>query len=202
MASDNSQTTRRVPQRAHGERRVASLLDAAASVFAERGYDAATMTEVAERAEVSIGAVYQYFRNKEALAYALRVQYGNEMDASWSALETEGDALGVPELVERIFDLLIEFMAARPAYIPLLSAPIGYARDPAARDRLRERFAKVFQRRKPELSAEEAKRIANVTLQVVKGLNPLYADAKPRERRALVTEFKTVVTAYLSARLD
>jgi AcrR family transcriptional regulator len=201
MDSDHSQARRRVPQRAQGERRVASLLDAAAGVFAERGYDAATMTEVAERAGVSIGAVYQYFPNKLALARALRVQYGDEMDASWSTLETQADALTVEALVERIFELLIEFMQARPAYIPLLSAPLAYARDPAARDRLRERFAKMFQRRRPALSADEAKRIANVTLQLVKGLNPLYADAKPRERRELVAEFKIVVTAYLNARL-
>ncbi|WP_240702484.1 TetR/AcrR family transcriptional regulator [Trinickia terrae] len=201
MVSDSSQTKRRVPQRAHGERRVASLLDVAAAVFAERGYDAATMTEVAERAGVSIGAVYQYFPNKQALAHALRVQYANEMDASWSTLETAAEGLSVAELVERIFDLLIEFMQAHPAYIPLLSAPVAYARDPAARDRLRERFAKVFRQHHPALSAEEAKRIANVTLQVVKGLNPLYADAKPRERRELVAEFKKVVTAYLSTRL-
>ncbi|MDB5788497.1 hypothetical protein [Caballeronia mineralivorans] len=44
--------------------------------------------------------------------------------------------------------------------------------------------------------------IAEVLLQIVKSLAPLYKDAKPKERRLLVDEYKTVVTAYLTARVN
>jgi hypothetical protein len=47
-----------------------------------------------------------------------------------------------------------------------------------------------------------ALRIAEVLLQIVKSLAPLYKDAKPKERRLLVDEYKTVVTAYLTARVN
>jgi hypothetical protein len=63
---------RRIPQRERGERRFAELLEAAASEFAEVGYDAATTKAIAKRA--SIGAVYQYFPNKAAVVSALRTQ--------------------------------------------------------------------------------------------------------------------------------
>jgi AcrR family transcriptional regulator len=196
-----STAKRRVPQQERGERRVAALLEAAAAIIAEVGYEAATMTEMAERAGASIGAMYQYFPNKEAVVRALRAQYGNEMEERWKPLTAEAGKLSVAQLVNRIFEVLVEFMESRPAYIPLLSAPGKYARDPAARNRLREHFAKLFREKRPELSPEEAFRVANVTFQVVKGLNPLYADAKPKERQELVHEFKLAVTAYLSARL-
>jgi AcrR family transcriptional regulator len=196
-----SKTKRRVPQQERGERRVADLLEAAAAVIAEVGYDAATMTEIAERAGASIGAMYQYFPNKEAVVRALRTQYGDEMEARWTPLAAEAAALSVEQLVDRIFEVLIDFMESRPAYLPLLSAPSIFKRDAAARNRLREHFAALFRQKSPELTPEAAFRVANVTLQVVKGLNPLYAEAKPKDRQELVQEFKHVLTAYLSSRL-
>lgn len=180
---------------------MAALLEAAAAVIVEVGYDAATMTGMAERAEASIGAMYQYFPNKEAVVRALRSQYGAEMEERWKPLAAESATLSIEQLVDRIFEVLVEFMESRPAYIPLLSAPVTYSRDPEARNRLREHFAKLFREKRPELSPEQAFRVANVTLQMVKGLNPIYADAKPKERRELLQEFKLAVTAYLRARL-
>ena len=47
--------------------RVERILDAAARVFADVGYGAATTDSIAARAEVSIGSLYQFFPNKEAL---------------------------------------------------------------------------------------------------------------------------------------
>jgi hypothetical protein len=104
-------------------------------------------------------------------------------------------------LVDRIFDVMIDFMENRPAYIPLLNAPRNYKRDPAARNRLREHFAAVFREKQPEMTQEAAFRVATVTVQVVKGMNPLYADAKPAEREEIVREFKLLLTSYLSSRL-
>jgi AcrR family transcriptional regulator len=192
---------RRVPQQDRGERRVAEVLEAASAVIAEVGYEAATMTAIAERACASIGALYQYFPNKEAIVRALRQQFGDEMEARWRPLIGQGSKLSVKELVDRIFDVILDFMENRPAYLPLQSAPKNFKRNPAARHRLRGHFAAVFRERRPDMSAEEALRVANVTVQIVKGMNPLYADAKPAERLEIVREFKLVLTSYLSSRL-
>jgi len=201
MHSDLSKSKRRVPQQDRGERRVAEVLEAAAAVIAAQGFEGTTMTEIAEKAGASIGALYQYFPNKDAIALALRRQYGEEMAAQWTAMLVQGSKLSVKQLVDRIFDMLIEFMQTRPAYIPLLSVPKTYRRDPVARNRLRELFADLFREKRPELSKEEAFRIANVAMQIVKGMNPLYAEAKAGDREEIVREFKVVLTGYLSARL-
>ena len=206
MASDLSkaalQPKRRVPQQDRGERRVAEVLEAAAQVIGERGYEGATMTEIAERAGASIGALYQYFPNKEAIAQALRRKLAEEMRARWAPLAKEGAGLGVEQLVERILGVLIDFMENRPEFLPLLNAPVKIQRDPAARIQLREAFATLFREKRPDLTAEEAFRMANVALQVVKGLRPLYAEAPAGEREAIVLEFKVLLTSYLSARLQ
>jgi AcrR family transcriptional regulator len=201
MPSDMSKAKRRVPQQDRGERRVAEVLEAAAAVIAEVGYETATMTEMAERAGASIGALYQYFPNKEAIVRALRQQFGDEMEARWAPLANQGATLTIKQLVDRIFDVMIDFMENRPAYVPLMNAPKNYKRDPAARNRLREHFAALFRAKRPELTQEAAFRIANVTVQVVKGMSPLYADARPAEREQIVREFKLLLTSYLSSRL-
>jgi AcrR family transcriptional regulator len=201
MSSALSGTARRVPQQERAARRVDALLEAAGAVIAERGFDAATMTAIAERAGASIGAVYQYFPNKEALVFALRTRYANEMEERWTALSVAAEGMTVPELVGSLFEMMAAFMATRPAYIPLLSVSLNFKRDAAARNRLRARFAELFQRYQPALSGDEAFRIAEVTLQVVKSMNPLYAVARPKERTLLLVEYKQVVASYLESRL-
>src|SRR5471032_1476331 len=109
MSSDIKKTTRRKPQQLRGEQRMAAMLDAAAAVFAQAGYDAATMTAIAEQSGSSIGALYQYFPNKLALAKALREHYGEEMARRWTTLIADASQLSIAALVDRIFDLMIGF---------------------------------------------------------------------------------------------
>ena len=54
-----------------GERTRDRILAAAAAVLAEQGYAATTMADVAARAGVAIGSVYQYFRDRSDLVVAL-----------------------------------------------------------------------------------------------------------------------------------
>ena len=56
------------------ELRRAAILTAAKRVFADRGYHATTMADVAKAAELSYGTVYWYFDSKDALFHALMDQ--------------------------------------------------------------------------------------------------------------------------------
>jgi AcrR family transcriptional regulator len=63
------QTASQAPSRrqAESERRRQRILEAAQACLGELGYAGATVTEIARRAGVSNGLLYQFFRNKEAL---------------------------------------------------------------------------------------------------------------------------------------
>jgi AcrR family transcriptional regulator len=65
--------TRKVPR----EVRSAQMLDVAGEVFAAHGYHAASMDEIAERADVSKPMVYAYFESKETL-YCAYIQRSGE----------------------------------------------------------------------------------------------------------------------------
>ncbi len=100
------------------------LLDAAAEVFAERGYDGAGVAEIARRAGATTGAIYSRFSGKaELLAAALDARTLDEFDELFADHRFEGrmeDILTVAgsQLIKRDPDptqaLLLEaFVAAR-----------------------------------------------------------------------------------------
>jgi AcrR family transcriptional regulator len=71
---------RRKPVQARSKETVERILVAAAHVFSERGY-AATTNQIAEAAGLSIGSLYQYFPDKDALLVALHGRHLEEVRA-------------------------------------------------------------------------------------------------------------------------
>lgn len=61
------QTRNEVKPGAKGEDTRRRILEAALALFQERGFDAATMREIAEKAGVATGAAYYYFASKDAI---------------------------------------------------------------------------------------------------------------------------------------
>lgn len=57
----------------------ARILEAALAVFRQRGFESATMREIASQAEVAVGAAYYYFASKEAIVMAFYEQAQREM---------------------------------------------------------------------------------------------------------------------------
>src|ERR1700722_12181234 len=112
---------RRVPVQDRSERRVASLLSHAEAVLAKVGYEATTMTEIAARAKASIGSVYQYFPNKEAITAALYGRYGAEIVELWTMFQAETQGLGVDGLASAIIDKFFTFANEKPAFFPIMN---------------------------------------------------------------------------------
>src|ERR1051325_4120912 len=74
-SADRRLEPRRRPRQVRAELTRERILDAAAHVFAEHGYAAGTTNRIAERARTSIGSLYQYFPNKDAILAELLVQH-------------------------------------------------------------------------------------------------------------------------------
>ena len=75
VASKSNRPVGRPPDAELQERRRAEILDTATSVFAERGFAAADVQDIADKAGVGKGTVYRYFPSKEELFLAA-VDYG------------------------------------------------------------------------------------------------------------------------------
>jgi len=128
MPPQKSTEARRLPQRQRGRERVAALLEAAAACFVEKGYDGATMTEIAARAGASIGSLYQFFPTKEALAHALIEDYAQALFGEVAKLAERSEDLDTSELSVRLSMFLITFRKRHPAFVMLVeSGPVPAA---------------------------------------------------------------------------
>ncbi|MFF3752496.1 ScbR family autoregulator-binding transcription factor [Streptomyces sp. NPDC002018] len=99
-------------QQERGKRSRLSILEAAARVFDERGYDAASTNEILARTGLTRGSLYHHFPSKEALARAL-------VDAHAEALEVPDQ----PVKLQAVIDLTLEF-ARRLQHDPVLRASV------------------------------------------------------------------------------
>ena len=202
MSSISSNAVRVAPQQERSTRRLAGFLGSAAELFVEVGYEAATMTAVAERSRSSIGALYNYFPDKQSVAFNLLKQYSADLEAQWTPLMMQAEGLTHTEFAERFIDRITLFVQERPAYLKLLAAPIRFRRDPATRKASRVTIANAFRSKNPSLSSEQAVLAANVTMQIVRGMMAVYEEAEPKGKVLVVAEFKKALTLYLGSVLS
>ncbi len=190
---------RRIPQQERGERRVAQLLDAAAQVIAATGYEAATMSAIAERAGAPIGSLYQFFPNKTAIVYALRKKFGSDYEDLLIAMEAEASALSLQRLVARLLRMSVRFVHDHPAFPALLDAPASTRSPASLRNTVRMRMARCLSAVRPGIQQKTALRLATVTLQMIRGLNQLYGEVSAAEWKQIVKEYTVAISAYLEA---
>ncbi|MER7010698.1 TetR/AcrR family transcriptional regulator [Saccharopolyspora sp. NPDC000359] len=83
---------RKQPRQVRAELTRQRILTAAARVFAEHGYAAGTTNRIAERAGISIGSLYQYYPNKDAILAELLTRH-LEADRSAETLRHQEEPL-------------------------------------------------------------------------------------------------------------
>ena len=87
------------------------------------------MTAIAERSGSSIGALYNYFPDKQSIAFTLVNQYSQEVEAHWKPLREQAEILTHAEFADQFIERITQFVQERPAYLILLTAPIRFRRD-------------------------------------------------------------------------
>jgi AcrR family transcriptional regulator len=107
---------RRKPSQRRSQLTVTAILDAAARVFEERGFDAGTTNRVAEKAGVSIGSLYEYFPNKDALLVAVvERELERERSKLLAILAPAASERGLAAQLHAFVETLVELHARRPA---------------------------------------------------------------------------------------
>jgi len=198
-------SARPIPSQSRSRDRVERLLDSAAAVFAETGYESATTNAIAERAGVSIGSLYRYFPDKQAMLRALAERHLGQVRALYDRLLNEDAVyLPLPVLIDRLVDPFLALYLETPAYAHLLLASDGCADIAAATscseketiDRLASLFRRVF----PKLGQERSRLVAATCKASVRAMIAT-ASAKdhPADRRSLVAEMKRMLRVYLES---
>ncbi len=156
----SSKKTRAVhlPQRSNGRLRVAAILQAAAAVIADEGYESATMAEIAARSGTKIGSLYRFFPNKESLAETLVVSARKNLDTVFDHFDAGANALSSRALADDLMALIVELFT-RPAFLKLYDASQDWSvKREEFRMALLKRIAKTLMIHSPNLSKKSAGR--------------------------------------------
>jgi AcrR family transcriptional regulator len=185
------------PRRRPGKERVAALMEAAASVIAEKGYEAATMAEIAARAGALVGSLYHFFPSKEALAEALIRRYEGIVDDAFARIDERAASMSVEELANALIGLMIGIQVESRAMVALLEARADWsAKRREFMDNSLRRIAKTLTLKSPALDAESALSIAVVLLQNMKAMKALVAEYG--EASGAVAELREMTQVYLA----
>lgn len=185
------------PQRSNGKLRVAAIVEAAATVIAEHGYEGATMAEIAARSGTKIGSLYRFFPNKESLADTIVVSARDNLDAVFDTFDVNVRALSIQALAGALPALLVEQVFTRPALMQLLDASQDWSvKREEFRSAALRRITKTLMIHSPNLPKESAGDIALILLLTTK------ARATHQELRdSAVDEFRDMIRLYLQSRL-
>lgn len=140
-ASSTDSERRRVP----AAQRRAGVLDAAATLFAQRGYAGTRLDDVAAAAGVTKPIVYRHFDSKKALYLALLAQHEQDLPTFLEGLGDELAGLSEEELVRAILAHWLDYVRANShAWLMLFRDSSGDAEIQAFRLQVSDRAREVM----------------------------------------------------------
>lgn len=197
---------RKTPRQVRAEETRARLLDAAAEVFETHGYDAGTTNAIAAAASMSVGSLYQYFPNKDAILVELMVRHiadgADRVRAAFVGWARSGT--GLDGLVVETVRSLLALHRESPVLHQVLMTQVPLPRDVAQQIEALEVEVVAeligLLRAFPAVPADEVDRRAVVVATTVNSLVHTQV-ARPTpllDDDTFVTETASMVTAYLT----
>lgn len=195
--------TRRLPQQARSRERFNRILNAAAELFAEIGYESATTDAIAARANTSVGGLYRFFPDKLAVFHALVERYLNQLRELFATLHTDKTTqLPLDTYIGQVIDAFDQFVTANPAYRAvfvqsrLVSTEL-LAMDTAFNKEIAQQLSAFFAARNPSLDQSQRDLLATVSVEVVSALEILSLTRDSNFQHQVLTETKKLLFFYL-----
>lgn len=200
-----SSNFRRRPKQRRGKERVEKILAAAALVFDEVGYDAATTHLIAAKAETAIGSLYQFFPDKAAIFKAMELRHTERVKAFWAQVDIPAMAqLPLRTMIHRLTVAVAELFeqpVSRVVFVQFYLTPqIFQSIDESMTQDAIAFMATILRQRSPELSMEQSHLLAEVCVHSCNAVT-LAALRSPQEehRQQLMVQIEDLMVSYLDA---
>jgi AcrR family transcriptional regulator len=126
------------------------ILSAALAVFSEKGIEAASIDDIRQRSQASVGSIYHHFGNKEGIAAAL---FAQGLDSYWQQIKANVALAGNAEFaIHAIVSTHLNWIVEQPDMARFLFArrqAVSAEHDEAIRQRTASHFKEVFEKLKP-----------------------------------------------------
>ena len=205
VTTDASVLRRRPAQRRSAER-VQRMLEACAEILDESGYDGLSTTKIAQRADVAIGSVYQFFPDKKAIAQELALRNLEMFGERVARALADGDFAHWYDTVGTVIEIYVGMHRTVPGFSVLRFGDITdvHLLDVAADnntvvvDRLRALLVEAFQ--VPD-TPEFARALA-VSVEAADAVLKLAFRDDPDGEPALLAEVERLIRGYLACHLE
>lgn len=164
----------RVPQQSRSRRTMARIVEAADVLFAEHGYDGASVNDIVARAGCSIGTFYARFTDKESLFLHLHAHHCRLMIDNIDALvhDPEMAEADLPTLVRGIIDAQYRFADKRRAITRVFIQRSGqdtafHAGYAEAWGEVADRLRALLMTRRDDISHRDPERAAAFVVQML-----------------------------------
>lgn len=203
--TSNTVGMRYKPRQARSQERVNRILNVAEKMFVTEGYSATTTNAIAARAGVSIGSLYQFFPDKNAIVQAIAARYERLLRQQLALSDRpELAKLPLPIYVDRIIDTTDRFFSDYPAYHAIFmqiqgtTAELEEIEDAADMLLVRDLAISLAQR-EGSLAGVDYEAIAFVLVKAIGTLLWLSLSQKKTFRQHLIVEAKQLVLSYLQS---
>jgi AcrR family transcriptional regulator len=194
---------RKRPRQSRSQATVTAILDATARILVERGFAAASTNAVAERAGVSVGSLYQYFPNKDALVSALQARHGEQMMAVIQRALTKAMDATVADALAGLIQATVEAHGVDADLHRVLEEQLGSMAVDALRDEytdvMEDRIVALLARHRDEITAPDLKLAAFMLMHAAHGLIHAVVRQRPKgvSLKNATQEIVAMMTAYL-----
>lgn len=197
---------RRRPTQKRSHERFNRILASARTVLVDLGFESFTFDEVARRAAVPIGTLYQFFANKYVLICELDRQDTAEIVNELKNFSSRVPALQWPEFLDEFIDHLARLWrddpSRRAVWHAVQSTPATRATAAATEREMLEIIASVVHPLAPGAPSELRLELAGILVHTVSSLlNYAVRDKEFNDARfdGTVAEIKRMLVAYLFA---
>jgi AcrR family transcriptional regulator len=193
---------RHLPQQARSRQRFNQILEAAAEIFDEVGYEAATTEAIAIRANTSIGSLYRFFTDKSAILYALAEKYTEQMQELFAEVFSP-DAVHLPlaVVISQSVDAFEHFYLTQPGYRVVFAqtqfSPELQAIDKRLDYEIALKLNEFFALRQPQLEPARRKLVTLVSVKAASSLQLFSFSEDEAFRQQVVAETKNLLIGYL-----
>ncbi len=174
---------RKSPRQLRSQHTVETILQATARVLATHGYAGTNTNLIAETAGVSVGSLYQYFPNKNALIAALHNRHDNQMLDVIDAVLDSNPAATLRERVAAIVEAMLHAHLLEPALhrvlereFPLFDLPHEHSR---ADQDIHRRMRHLLELHRAEIAQQDRDLATYVVLRIMESLVHAAALAPP-----------------------
>ncbi len=175
---------------------IAVIVEAAARILEAAGLAGFTTNAIAERAGVSVGSLYQYFPNKDAITRALIRRELETLEAAVSAIDP---VHGVPTPLTRLVTIAVKQQLDRPALAQLLEIEEERLGASVDIDPVRERVAQALAVILDVEGRPAGRDVVQDVMAMIAALVNAAASRGERDIARLVVRLEAVVKARLSA---